>query len=385
MNVVFYSLTFVLLITGFVYVRQILEFRKGLFHILPGSNERKLSVTVLVPARNEEANIGACVSSLLKQEYPHELYEIVVLDDQSTDRTAEIVNALARDSGKRLRLVPIRQKPDAVSPKINALRRGIAATKGELIFTTDGDCVVPPQWISSSVRLFEEHVGVVTGVTLLRNDNNPRHNLFGIQFLDFLSHTACAAGAIGNGKVTNCNGSNMAFRRSAYEEVSGYESLEHLNSGDDSLLAQKIADTGKWDVRFNLDRNSAVLTGPVTTWMDFLRQRMRWAAQTGSYRRDTLTFLVCSFLYYVALVISLFVSIAQPTCLLLFLLAYGPKLIVDYSILKKFTSLSDTEQLLKFYGMAAVIHIPVILIAVLGGYFGEFEWKGRSTTRAAVL
>ncbi len=375
-------LALILLATSFVYVNTILEFTRGLLRIPSGTNKRQYSVTVLVPVRNEEANIEACIDSLLRQDYPQEHYRIVVIDDQSTDRTADIVHAIARRFQGRVSLIPVQERTSGVSPKINAFRYGIRASSGEILFTTDGDCVVSPQWISSSMKLFDENVGVVTGVTLFRNNEDTSRALFGVQFLDFLSHTACAAGAIGNGKVNNCNGSNMAFRRSAYEEVGGYDSLEHLNSGDDSLLAQKIAGTGKWKVRFNLDCNSAVTTAPVATWRAFLQQRMRWAAQTGSYRTDTLVFLVSSFIYYTALVIALLRTPFEPVCLLLFLLAYVPKLLIDFHILKKFTVLTRTEYLLRFYAKAALIHIPVVLLAVLGGYFGRFDWKGRATTRS---
>ncbi len=381
-GIFFYILASVLLVTAVVYVRQIAAFTKGLSKIVPGSNARRYSATILIPARNEEKNIEACVTSLLQQDYPRELYKIIVIDDQSTDRTAEIVSSIARQHNGMVLLVPVQERPEGVSPKINALRGGIGASDGEIIFTTDGDCVAPPQWLSSTMRLFQDNVGVVTGTTLFHNGNHTSPDLFGIQFLDFLSHTACAAGAIGNGKVNNCLGSNMAFRRSAFDEVGGYDSLEHLNSGDDSLLAQKMARSGKWDVRFNLDKSAAVTTAPVTTWKDFFQQRMRWAAQTGSYRPDTLIFLICSFVYYVALAVALLGSVFNASLLLLFFVAYIPKLIVDYAILKKFSALTDTAYLLRFYAKAALIHIPVILFAVLGGFFGRFDWRGRSTERS---
>lgn len=374
-------LVFVLLFAGAVYVRQIVQFIQGLPKITPGSNSRPFSVVVLVPARNEESRIGKCITSLLRQDYPEDQYKVIVIDDQSTDRTAETVRTLAQQYPGRVSLLSVLQRHERVSPKINALRYGIRESKSDLIFTTDADCELPPQWISSSVKLFEDNVGVVTGVTLFRNDTGTPRSLFGIQFLDFLSQTACAAGAIGNDKVNNCNGSNMAFRRSVYESIGGYDSLDHLNSGDDSLLAQKIAGTGRWKVRFNLDRLSYVVTTPVSTWKEFLHQRMRWAAQTASYRRDTLFFLICSFVYYLALSITLAGSFFHAAFLVLFLTAFIPKLFVDFLILKKFTSLSCTKFLMRYYPSAALIHIPVVLIAVLGGYFGRFDWKGRVTER----
>jgi len=381
MSIPFIIFAFILVFTATVYVRQILKFTRGLSRLVPGGNKQSFTVAVLVPARNEEAHVESCIHSLLRQEYPKDLYRIIVIDDQSTDGTADIVRRLVRENPSRLTLLSVDQEPKEVSPKINALRFGVKESGSDLLFMTDADCEVSPEWISSTVRYFEGGVGVVTGTTLYKNNNTTSRQLFGIQFLDFLSHTACAAGAIGNGAVNNCNGSNMAIRRRAYDDVGGYDSLARLNSGDDSLLAQKISSSGTWQVRFNLDRSSFVTTGPVRTWKEFFRQRMRWAAQTANYRADALFFLVCSFFYYIVLTAVLIGSAFSPPWIMLFMIAFLPKLFVDYHILKKFTTFSGTQYLMHFYPQAALVHVPTVLVAVLGGFFGRFDWKGRATER----
>ena len=374
-----------LFVTGVVYVREITRFIKGLSKLAPGINTQQYSVVVLVPARNEERHIQACVNSLLQQDYPKDKYRIIVIDDQSTDGTAEVVRRLAQEHSKQLALLSATERPAGVSPKINALQYGIRESADDLVFTTDADCQVSSRWISSSMKYFETNVGVVTGTTLYQNSNATPPQLFGIQFLDFLSHTACAAGAIGNGKVNNCNGSNMAFRRSAYDEIGGYGSLAHLNCGDDSLLAQKIAATSRWKVRFSLDKSSFVTTAPASSWSELFHQRMRWASQTADYHPDTLVFLISSFLYYLALTAVFLGSLFHFQWIAFFVIAYVPKLLVDYIILKKFTSFSGTEHLMKFYPEAAVVHIPIILFAVFGGFFGRFKWKDRVTKRRSTL
>ena len=77
------------------YAFKIVYFFYGLYRFSIGKNEEKYSVTVLVPARNEEANISKCLDSLLNQNYPSDKLEIVVIDDDSEDSTAEIVNDYA--------------------------------------------------------------------------------------------------------------------------------------------------------------------------------------------------------------------------------------------------------------------------------------------------
>jgi cellulose synthase/poly-beta-1,6-N-acetylglucosamine synthase-like glycosyltransferase len=364
-----------------IYVREITSFYRGLSKLRAGTNTSQPFLSVLVPARNEQDAVGLCVASLLAQDYPAANFEIIVIDDQSTDNTGAIVGELCARHPS-LRLLRVVDRPASVSPKINALQFGINESRGEIIFTTDADCFVQPSWLSTCVRAFEENVGVVTGTTVFKNSQGVSPLLFGIQALDFLSHTACAAGAIGNASVNNCNGSNMAYRRSAYEQAGGYTALAHLNTGDDSLLAQRIASETSFSVRFVLDTAAQVTTFPVPTWKGFMLQRMRWAAQTSDYRTDTLPFLISTFIYYLLLLGTGAASFFDASYLVLFAVAYAPKLAVDYLILRKFTEMTQTRPLMKYYAAAAVIHIPVIFMAVTGGYFGRFEWKGRVLERA---
>jgi cellulose synthase/poly-beta-1,6-N-acetylglucosamine synthase-like glycosyltransferase len=379
--IVTYILVFILSLCCGVYIREILSFYHGLSNHRSGTNSSHPFLSVLVPARNEEDAIGQCVNSLLAQDYPSDRFEIIVIDDQSTDRTPAIVSELCA-AHSSLHLLRVEKRPAGVSPKINALQYGIDASKGEIIFTTDGDCFVQPAWLSTCVRSFDENVGVVTGTTVFQNSRGVSSLLFGIQFIDFLSHTACAAGAIGNSSVNNCNGSNMAYRRTAYDRAGGYTALAHLNTGDDSLLAQRIAFETPYEVRFVLDPAAQVTTLPVTDWKGFMLQRMRWAAQTSDYKSDTLIFLISTFIYYLLLLGTGIASFFEREYLTLFVAGYIPKLVVDFLILYKFTGQTHTRRLMRFYLPAAVIHIPVIFMAVAGGYFGKFEWKGRIVERA---
>ena len=131
-------------------------------------NRRSLvSVAVVVAARNEELHIEQCLRSLLEQDYPHTKYTITVVDDQSTDRTADIVKQMASENSA-VDLLQLHGHPSGISPIINAINEAIKKTSSELILRTDADCVVGPHWISSMVRHFDEAVGVISGLTLIR-------------------------------------------------------------------------------------------------------------------------------------------------------------------------------------------------------------------------
>jgi len=368
----------VILVLCVVYVGQILIFIRGLSRLHRGTGNRLYSVAVVVAARNEELHIEKCVRSLLEQDYPSNKYTITVVDDQSTDRTADIVRQLATENSA-VELLQLHGHPSGISPIINAINEAIKRTSSEIILRTDADCVVGPSWISSMVRYFDETVGVISGLTLIRNTQNISSFFFGFQFIDLFSQTACGAGAIGMDAPNNCNGSNMGFRREAFHDVGGFESMVAINSGSDSLLAQRIAATPQWKMRFAYEPETHVTTLPVTSWRQLLQQRMRWAGHTSHYRTSTLVFLVASFLLYLLMFlftpISIFYFSTVPLAVLLI------KFIVDYWIIFKFSKITKVVGLMKYFFASELIHFPVILAAVFGSFFGGFEWKGRRMKR----
>ena len=331
-------------------------------------------------ARNEELHIEACIRSLLEQDYPHEKYTITVVDDQSTDRTAEIVNKLAMEN-TAVRLLQLHGHPPGISPIINAINEAIKGTSSEIILRTDADCNVGRHWISSMVRHFDENVGVISGLTLIKNTQKISSLLFGFQFIDLFSQTACGAGAIGTGAPINCNGSNMGFRRASFNEVGGFGSMAAINSGSDSLLAQRIAATPQWKMHFAYEPETQVSTMPVTSWSRLLQQRMRWAGHTPHYRTSTLVFLVDSFLLYLLVFLAAPVSIFYFPMMLIPIAILIIKFLVDFWIISEFSKLTSVGGLMKYFFTSELIHFPVILTAVFGSFFGGFEWKGRHMKR----
>lgn len=374
-------LPFIVIVLLIVYLSYLSVYSSGLLKLTKGNNLSQESVTVIIAARNEEHTIGKCLESLCSQKYPRDNYSIIVVDDGSIDATREIIERYGARHSPTVRLISISDRPAGISPKINALSQAMKIADGSIIMTTDADCVVTPEWISSTMRYFDENTGVVTGVTTYDTHKAPSPVFGGMQFLDFISYTAVGAGAIGNGNVILCNGSNMAFRRKAFDEAGGFASLKHLNTGDDSLLGQLITRSKKWSGRFNIDPEAAVTTYPVSSVGEFFSQRMRWAGQTTEYPAAVLFFMICSFLMFTILFfwipVSLFVWSPLPWTVLVV------KSIVDYNVMKRFCTITHTDRALKYFIPTAVIHIPVILVSVVGGFFLQFRWKDQTVRRTA--
>lgn len=366
-----------------IYLHRIFFFFSGLNKLSRGANDTKHSVTIIVPARNEEHNIERCLHSLSAQKYEQNKISIIVIDDQSTDRTGDIVKRVAQTASIPILVFTSSEHSEITSPKIRAFAHGIQHATGSIILTTDADCIVSPNWVSNIVSYFEDGVGVVTGTTVYEKNKKLTNLFWGIQFLDFLSYTAIAAGAIGMNRILVSNGSNMAFRREAFDSTGGFEALKHINTGDDSLLAQNIVRSKKWSARFAISPEATVTTQPALTLRAMLHQRFRWVGQTAYYPPYMMFFMISTFIMFVALAITLPLTLVEWNAIPW--IVFVQKFFIDYITMSRFTRLTKTEETMKYFIPTAFIHIPMILIATVGGYFFSFEWKERTLKKEAIV
>ncbi len=118
---------------------------------LPDSSESQPCISIIVPALNEEEKLEAAMTSLLQLDYPN--YEIIAIDDRSTDRTGEIMDRLASEAPNKLKVVHIKQLPAGRLGKPNALQSGTEIAKGEWLLFTDADVNFRPDTIRRAVAL----------------------------------------------------------------------------------------------------------------------------------------------------------------------------------------------------------------------------------------
>ncbi len=233
-------------------------------------------VSILIAARNEEQRLPHCLDSLLRSQYPAEKFEIIVIDDRSTDQTRNIAESFARQH-PQVRVISISWRLENMSGKASALSQGISYARGEIILMTDADCQVPPSWIHQMVSYFAPNVGLVGGFTLLSSREKTNTLFAKIQTLDWMYLLAVGAGAAGLGKPVSIIGNNFAFRRAAYDAVGGYEMLG-FSIIEDFALMRAIDEQTPLQVIFPLDPQIAITTEPATSWREFYEQRQRWAA-----------------------------------------------------------------------------------------------------------
>jgi Glycosyltransferases, probably involved in cell wall biogenesis len=154
----------VLSLSSIYYVYFITRVRVGLLSLRFAQPKKiKPRISVVVAARNEEKDIEKCLQSLLKQTYPTNSYEIIIVDDGSTDKTASIVKSFSERFANIHLLSLMFDSEQKIGRKPIALAKGIAQASGEIILTTDADCIVPLRWIEIMVNHFEEGVVFVAG------------------------------------------------------------------------------------------------------------------------------------------------------------------------------------------------------------------------------
>ncbi len=125
-------------------------------------------ISVVVPVRNGERTIRDCLASLLRMDYPETRRELLVVDNGSTDRTAEIIKSF-----------PVRYVSEGCRGIPHARNRGIEASQGAIVAFTDADCVVDAAWLRELVRGFEEEgIGGVEGETVV-SAGNPGRAIYG--------------------------------------------------------------------------------------------------------------------------------------------------------------------------------------------------------------
>lgn len=254
-------LQILLLMCGGVYFVSTLLLFWGLYRLKPGGNRDEPSVSVIIPARDEAGSIDRCLTSLLNQDYPRQRYEIIVVDDESRDQTYKIAkSALEKQEGCSYKLARLTSgNPEAtvetnssaateircgearLSGKKRALTYGIAASKGEILLFTDADCNVPSGWISAVVSHFEPEMDLVAGFTFREHGDSLWEKLYS---LESLATATISAGSIGWGYPVTGSASNLAYRRSLFDQLGGFKDISSKASGDDTLFLQKAYRVG---------------------------------------------------------------------------------------------------------------------------------------------
>lgn len=337
---------------------------------VPSLTYSPLKISVIIPARNEATTIGTLLQALEKQTYPKELFEVIVIDDHSTDATATIVQQF-----KGVRLIQLKED-NINSYKKKAIETGIHAASGEWIVTTDADCCPVPGWLQT-IASFKERTGAISiAAPVVIEGNSSLLQLF--QTLDFLVLQGITGASVHKQIHSMSNGANQSYDRNAFYEVNGFSGIDDIASGDDMLLLHKIWKKYPGKIYYLRSKQAIVATRPMETWKDFFNQRVRWASKAGRYddKRITLVLLLVYLLNLSFLV--LFVAGFWDYHYWLYLAGlWVAKTLVELPFVLSVASFFDKRASIKYFFFFQPLHILYTISAGLLGQFGRYEWKGR--------
>ena len=327
----------------------------------------KTSFSIVVPFRNEKENLPNLLHSISLLNYPKELVEVILVDDDSDDEF--------RIQNLEFRIQMIKNVRKSNSPKKDAIETAIQIAKHDWIITTDADCLVQKDWLTIYDQYIQENEVemVASGVCYI-----PKNGfLSAFQNLDFLSLQGATIGSFGINQPFMCNGANFAYSKSFFKELNGFQGNETIASGDDVFLLQKAVSVAPKKVGFLLAKESIVATNPVATWSDLFQQRVRWASKSTGYSSvyGKLLALVV-FGGNLAWIVSFLLWLVGLLDQNIFMLFVALKFLIDFILLFKTANFFESKLQ---YVLASSLLYPFFSVSVaVYSLFGKYSWKGRN-------
>ena len=330
-------------------------------------------VSILIAARNEETKIERTIKDILAQDYPPELFELIIVDDHSTDRTAEIVSSF---SASGVKLIKLNESEKLNSYKKKAITEAINISRGELIITTDADCRMRSSWLKTIVTYYESgDYNLISSPVVYFEEKNIFEEL---QTLEFLFLIGLGAAAIGNNKASTCNGANLAYRKDIFIKLNGFKGIDDLASGDDELFLHKVASAYPGSIGFCKSREAIVYTHAKENLSEFIQQRKRWASKSTRYKNKGIVFLgVAVWLFNLLFIINFVLGFGDSDFWSIGLFSLALKMIAETIFLYSICSFAQRKKLLVYQPLSTIIHIFYLVFIGVAGNSGKYLWKGR--------
>lgn len=334
------------------------------------NNSSDVFVTVIIPVRNEEKNITTLLDALALQEYPSSIFEVLVVNDHSDDATTQLVTAYINNGKlKQLQLLHLYNE----AGKKQAITCGVNSSKGELIITTDADCIMGSKWILTIAQLYQQvKPAMIVAPVCISTDGGVMNEW---QQLEYIAMQVCGAGSLKRKQPLLCSGANLAFTKNAFRELKGYEGNENITSGDDTFLMLKMHE--KYGAPYALiDNRAIVFSSPLKNLSAVVNQRVRWGRKVKHYKSNYiklagLIVLSCNAVFVLSL-LTVFTG-----HFLSFLVVASLKILVDYLILKK--GMHFFQEHKKNNLLPSLLLYPFLFMFItLSSLKGDYEWKGRT-------
>lgn len=368
-------LSFIYIILSLIFL---VHWRKQKEFIIDSAFIPSTKVSVIVPARNEEESIQQCTNSILAQNYPFDLIELIVVDDQSDDATPEILENI-KDQRLRVMRLGVYKRTTITGSKKKAISYGISHATGHLMITTDADCIHGEDWLRTIVAYYEKFKPKLIVAPVLVKKEKTLLNLF--QDMDFVNSFMVHLVGIHSGMFYLGSGANLAYEKSVFQETDPYDNNQHIASGDDLFLIQKVKKIYPGKVYALKSNQASVQTSAIRTVRALLSQRLRWAGKMKSASSFNML-LVSSFVWVFRLSLPAFTLLALMLELPIYIYAGLGMLflhfLMDFILIRQSSMFFKRGYLLKWILPLELLYTIYFLVLGLLSWFPiSLEWKDR--------
>lgn len=360
----------------FLYAFLVLFLRTGWQKIpfyTPLLIKPKTKVSVLIAARNEAKSIHLTIEDIISQNYPAELFELIIVDDHSTDNTSQIIASYAN---KGVKLIQLNESKPLNSYKKKAITEAIKIASGELIVATDADCRMGQNWLMNIVGLYQEKdFNLISAPVAYFQEKSLFERL---QTLEFLYLIGLGAASIGNKMPSTCNGANLAYKKEVFFELGGFKGIDDLASGDDELFLHKVAKAYPGTIGFCKSSEACVYTHAKSNLKEFIQQRRRWASKSVKYKdKKIIVLAVCMWVFNLSLALNFVLAFFYPDFLKLVTIQFLIKFTAELFFLEPLASFVKRKDLLINLSFLTFLHVVYLIYIGVMGNAGKYNWKDR--------
>ena len=377
MPVLFYALFLLFALLNFIYfiyiIIHIITWNAIPSSVLNDTSAAKTKISVIIPARNEEATISKCIDAIAAQTYPSNLIEIIVIDDHSTDKTKEMAEKALSGIKISSKIISNGQN---LHGKKSAITEAVRNALGELLIITDADCQSGIKWLSTIESEYRK-----SGAFMLCGPVQIKHEtgfLAQFQSLELCGLSLLSGGGIQAGIPLLCNGANMAYTRKLFEDVEGFKGIDYNPTGDDILLMFKVNRKYPGKIVYLKSKDAIVTTLAQKSLKDFMSQRIRWASKGLSSKNigNSLVSILVFGSNFLSIV-AIFLLIIRAELFPVLILGIVLKITADFLLLLFGSDFFDKKKLLWIFPFAEIVTMAYISWVGIVANFASYKWKDR--------
>lgn len=325
-----------------------------------------IGISVLLPFKNEKKHLIGLLESLEKQSHP--LFEVIFINDHSNDDSERLIQDYS-SAKLNIRLLHLGHEQTG---KKAALEEGIKHSNFDWIVTTDADCLLPENWLSSFAKSSGEKMLCAGRVEIQEGKGFWNHfqqlEMISIQAVSFAFGRLCMP--------ISMSGANLFYPKELFQNLQPYQSNKTIPSGDDIYFLQALKKNNQ-KVYF-IDQLENRVQTQATSVGGYFSQRIRWMKKGSSFT-DLHTVLV-GMMIFLSAVVFIFATgyqlfTAQWNALLL--ISLGLKIIVDFLLLFLVTHHWKKKALMIWFIPSFILNMAILSVLPLVGWFIPVSWKGR--------